>query len=160
MDALGRGIIAGFLATLVLSVALDPLATLARGADVLPPTFGWLLHFFVGSFIWGGAFALLHPYLRGPLWVRGICFGLAAWLVVMLAVMPLTRAGLFGWALGFVTPIAMLVVHLSYGALLGVIFGLLEPEEEETPRNRRNGNGRPHAREIPAPHHQLRPLPR
>ena len=127
MDIIGRGIIAGFLATLALSAVFDPIAWLARWGDVLPPTFGWLLHFMVGSFLWGAVFAIVHPVMRGPSWLRGILFGLGAWLVVMLALMPLTRAGLFGLSLGFVAPLVMLVVHLSYGALLGSIYGLLDP---------------------------------
>lgn len=127
MDAIGRGIIAGFLATLAVSAVFDPVVTLARMAGIMPPTFGWLVHFLVGSLIWGAGFAVLQPYLPGPGWLRGVVFGLAAWLAVMLAVMPLTYGGFFGLALGVATPIVMLVVHLVYGALLGGIFGLLDP---------------------------------
>lgn len=130
MDTIGRGIIAGFLATLTLSAMLDPMATVARMADVLPPTFGWLLHFFVGSFVWGAAFASVHGFLRGPSWLRGIVFGAAAWLVVMLAVMPLTQAGLFGWSLGWATPVVMLAIHLLYGVILGTVYGLLRSDDE------------------------------
>lgn len=130
MDTIGRGIIAGFLATLTLSAMVDPMATVARTADVLPPTFGWLLHFFVGSFVWGAAFAAVHGFLRGPSWLRGIVFGAAAWLVVMLAVMPLTQAGLFGWSLGWATPVVMLAIHLLYGVILGTLYGLLRSDEE------------------------------
>lgn len=130
MDTLGRGIIAGFLATLALSAVLDPMATVARTADVLPPTFGWLLHFFVGSFVWGAAFALVHGVLRGASWLRGLTFGAGAWLLVMVAVMPLTRAGLFGWTLGWATPIVMLAVHLLYGVVIGILYGLLLPERD------------------------------
>jgi hypothetical protein len=130
MDIIGTGIIAGFIATLTLSAILDPMATVARTADVLPPTFGWLLHFFVGSFVWGAAFASIHPLLRGPSWLRGIIFGAGAWLFVMVAVMPLTQAGLFGWSLGWGTPAVMLCVHLLYGVILGTVYGLLLPEEE------------------------------
>jgi hypothetical protein len=88
MDIVGRGIIAGFLATLALSAVLDPMMTAARMADVLPPTFGWVLHFFVGSFIWGAGFALLQPLVRGPYWLRGLAFGVIAWLLVMVVAMP------------------------------------------------------------------------
>jgi hypothetical protein len=58
-----------------------------------------------------------------------LLFGIGAWLVVMLAVMPLTRGGFFGLALGLATPVAMLLVHLVYGAALGGIYGLLRPED-------------------------------
>jgi hypothetical protein len=98
-------------------------------ADVLPPTFGWALHFIIGSLIWGAGFALLQKLLRGPFWLRGLVFGLGAWLVVMLGVMPFTRGGLFALKLGIVAPAVMLAIHVVYGVALGVIFGLLLPED-------------------------------
>jgi hypothetical protein len=156
MDRIGRGIIAGFIATLALSAVIDPLATLARAADVLPPTIGWVLHFVVGSFLWGATFALLEKLIPGPFWLRGILFGAGAWLVVMLAVMPLTRGGLFGIALGFAPPIAMLVIHLLYGVLLGSIYGFLLPEDDERIRVQ-------HDERIRVQHdeeHHWHPLPR
>jgi hypothetical protein len=105
-----------------------PIAFVARTTDALPATFGWLLHFMVGSLIWGTGFALLYRLVPGPLWLRGILFGVATWLVVMLAMMPLTRGGLFGLQLGLPTPALMLLVHLVYGGLLGGIYGLLDPD--------------------------------
>src|SRR5215207_570554 len=143
MDRIGRGVIAGFLATLVLSAVFDPMTTLARMADVLPPTFGWVLHFTVGSLIWGAGFALVYDFMRGPSWLRGLLFGIGAWLVVMLAVMPLTRGGFFGLALGIATPAAMLLIHLLYGALLGGIYGVLGPEDAA---RKSSGEGRRHPR--------------
>jgi hypothetical protein len=132
MDMVGRGIIAGFLATLALSVVFDPMATLARMADVFPPTFAWFIHFLVGSFIWGASFAAVERFLPGPSWLRGIVFGFGAWLIVMVAIMPLTRGGLFALALGLAAPAAMLVLHLIYGALLGGIYGFLDPDGART----------------------------
>ncbi|HEX2215367.1 MAG TPA: DUF6789 family protein [Xanthobacteraceae bacterium] len=151
MDVIGRGIIAGFLATLLLSGVFDPVATVARTADVLPPMFGWLLHLLVGSLIWGVAFALVHPLLRGPFWLRGVLFGIGTWLLVMVAVMPLTRGGLFGLALGVGSPAVMLVIHLVYGALLGAIFGVLQPPSQ---------NGREHLPIQSGDEESLTPLPR
>jgi hypothetical protein len=135
MDTIGRGVIAGFLATLALSAFLDPATSAARMADVLPPAFAWVLHFFVGGFIWGAGFALLQPLVRGPYWLRGLLFGVLAWLLVMLLVMPLARLGPFGLRLGLATPAIMLFVHVVHGTLLGAIFGALDPHEggEELP---------------------------
>ena len=129
MDVIGRGIIAGFLATLALSAMFDPMTMVARAAGVLSPTFGWLLHFLVGSVIWGVGFALAYPFLYGAAWIRGLLFGAGAWLLVMLTVMPLTHAGWFGLALGLTTPAVMFLVHLVYGALLGGIYGVLDPND-------------------------------
>jgi hypothetical protein len=133
MDTIGRGIIAGFLATLALSAIIDPATSAARMAEVLPPAFAWVLHFFVGSFIWGAGFALLQSLVRGPYWLRGLAFGVLAWLLVMLLVMPLARLGLFGLRLGFATPVIMLFVHVVHGGLLGAIFGALDPEDHPEP---------------------------
>jgi hypothetical protein len=130
MDLVGRGIITGFIATLVVSGLFHPIAFVARSADALPPTFAWLLHFMIGSLIWGTSFALVSRLIPGPLWMRGVLFGAASWLIVMLAVMPLTRGGWFGLELGLPAPALMLLVHIVYGALLGAIFGLLDPEAD------------------------------
>jgi hypothetical protein len=147
MDVIGRGIIAGFLATLALSAIFGPMANMARMAGVLLPTFGWLLHLLVGSFVWGAAFALVRPLLPGASWLRGLLFGFGAWLIVMLTVMPLTHAGWFGISLGVTAPLVMLAVHLVYGALLGAIFTLLDPD------------GGPHGEEDHF-HDHFHPLPR
>jgi hypothetical protein len=132
MDKIGRGIIAGFLATIALSAMLDPIAMLVRTAGILSPTLGWLLHFLVGTLVWGAGFALVHDWLRGPSWLRGILFGIGAWLLVVITVVTVTRLGLFGFELGFATPLAMLAIHVVFGALLGGIYDLLgsSPESE------------------------------
>jgi hypothetical protein len=130
MDVIGRGFIAGFLATLILSVALDPIAMIARMMGVPTPAFGWLLHFIVGSLIWGAGFALVRPMLRGPSWVRGIEFGLVAWLIVMATVLAACARGSLHLGSGLAGPLAVLTIHLVYGALLGGIYGLLIPEDE------------------------------
>jgi hypothetical protein len=131
MDTIGRGIIAGFVATLILSVLLDPLATLARSAGVLvSPAASWMLHFVVGTLVWGTGFALLHDHMRGPPWLRGVIFGFGAWILVMLSAIPLARAGLFGFELGFAPPLVMLLANLIFGGLLGALYGLLDPEQE------------------------------
>lgn len=154
MDSLGRGIIAGFLATLMLSAMFHPIAFIARSADALPATFGWLLHFMVGSLIWGVGFAATYRLMPGPLWLRGVLFGIATWLIVMLLVLPLTRAGTFGLQLGLPAPALMLLVHLVYGGLLGALFGLLDPD---------GGKRRPDAPASDEDEHHddaLHPLPR
>jgi hypothetical protein len=147
MDLIGRGIIAGFLATLVLSAAVDPVATLARMADVLPPTLGWALNFIIGSLVWGASFALLQRIMVGPFWLRGLVFGLVAWLVVMLAVMPLTRGGLFALKLGIGAPAVMLAIHLAYGTALGIIYELLLPEDIDHANGKRERRLHGHWRE-------------
>ena len=130
MDKIGRGIIAGFLATIARSAMLDPIAMLVRTAGILSPTLGWLLHFLVGTLVWGAGFALVQQ------WLRGVEFGIGAWLLVVVTVVVMRRLGLFGVDLGFATPLAMLAIHMVFGALLGGIYDLLgsSPQARVPPR--------------------------
>jgi hypothetical protein len=130
MDKIGRGITAGFLATFALSAMLDPMATLARMAGVLSPVIGWMLHFIVGTLVWGVAFALIHDRMRGPSWLRGIFFGVGAWLVVVIVAVVMAQARVLRFDLTVTTPAAMLVIHMIFGALLGFIYDQLGPSDE------------------------------
>lgn len=131
MDSIGRGIVAGFLATLLLSALFDPAALLARMAGVLPPASRWFAHFLIFGLIWGACFPVVRPLLRGPTWARGVEFGFLAWLVVMVTVMPFTHGGLFGLDLGFAAPAVTLAAHVVYGALVGAIFVALDPHDTD-----------------------------
>lgn len=138
-----KGIYAGFIATVALSVlmviksmlgmlpnmnAIKMLASMAHGFVGTPmsPLIGWILHFAIGVVLWGVLFALL--YYRIPTrqsYLKGLLFGTAAWLLMMLIVMPMAGAGLFGLHIGPGAPIATLVLHWIYGAILGAVFGRL-----------------------------------
>lgn len=136
-----RAMLAGFVATVVLSVmmlvksmmgvmpGLDMIQMLTgMGHDVmgLPanPAVGWMLHFLIGTVFWGIGFALLYKVLPGggPV-VKGIVFGVLAWVLMMLIPMPMAGAGLFGMKMGMMAPVMTLVLHVIWGAVLGVIFG-------------------------------------
>lgn len=144
MDArLGKGILAGFVATIALSAlmvmkglmgmmpnlnAIKMLSMMAHGFMGTPmvPLIGWLLHFMIGSLAWGILFALLFDRIPGksPL-AKGLVFSTAAWLLMMLMVMPMAGAGLFGLHLGMGAPVATLVLHWVFGAVLGAVYGKL-----------------------------------
>jgi len=123
-DRIGNGIVAGFIATFVMSVLHEPLALLTAAVGMRTPA-GLLFHFFVGTLIWGGAFGMLHDWLAGPSWLRGIVFGFGAALIVMFGVAPLTGAGLLCLKLGVWAPAVISLFHLSYGAILGLAYGKL-----------------------------------
>ena len=125
MDTLGKGIVAGFIATLALSLLLDPIAMLIDMVGVSSSSHGLMLHFFVGTLVWGAIFAFLHDHLPGASWLRGVIFGVSAWLVVMVAAMPLAGAGLFAMKFGLAAPLATLIIHAIYGAVLGAVYGAL-----------------------------------
>lgn len=139
----GKGIVAGFIATVVLSVLMIMKAKMGVMPDMnaikmlagmahqfmgtpLTPVVGWLLHFAIGSIAWGILFALLIKKIPGksPI-VKGIVFGTAAWLLMMVMVMPMAGAGLFGLHMGMGAPVATLILHWIFGAMLGTVYSKL-----------------------------------
>lgn len=141
--SISKGLLAGFIATVVLSVlmalkaamglmpdvnAIRMLTAMAHGIMGTPPVpiVGWLLHFLIGTVAWGILFAALIKQLPGKsATVKGLVFGSAAWLLMMVVIMPMAGAGLFGLHLGLGAPIATLVLHWVFGAVLGVVYGRL-----------------------------------
>jgi hypothetical protein len=132
-----KGMLAGFVATLVLTVLM-----LLNGAfDLIPQiniirlltTLGtlsvpsaWMDHFIVGVVVWGLLFAVYDGAASWPAyWLKGITFGVFAWLIMMVAFMPLAGAGFFGAKIGITAPVGLLIVHLIYGVILGATYGLL-----------------------------------
>jgi len=129
-DRIGNGIVAGFVATLVLSALHDPLTLVTEAVGVRAPVAGLLFHFFVGTLLWGGAFGFLHDFLPGPSWVRGVIFATGAALIVFVGIAPFTGAGLFCVKLGLYAPAVVALFHLAHGAILGAIYGKLIDTDE------------------------------
>ena len=134
-----KGVIAGFVATVVLSALImlfnaagvlkqldivehiDKLGSIQRAA-------AWVDHFIVGALLWGPIFAAFDATTKvgRPRWQKGLIFGVIAWFLMMIIFMPVIGAGLFGWRLGLVEPVGMLGLHLVYGLAIGVTFELLD----------------------------------
>ena len=129
-DRIGNGIVAGFVATLILSALHDPLTLVTEAVGVRAPVTGLLFHFFVGTLVWGGAFGFMHDFLPGPSWLRGMIFSAAVAVVVFVVIAPVSGAGLFCIKLGVYAPLVVLAFHLSYGAILGAIYGKLVDTDE------------------------------
>jgi uncharacterized membrane protein YagU involved in acid resistance len=139
---IGKGIVAGLVATVVLSaimlmknsmglmLELDPIAMLTSMAGASSPAVGWIVHFVIGSIFWGVGFAIVSPYLPGAYWLRGMIFAVGAWLMMMAVVMPMAGAGPFGLDLSMMTPVVTLVLHVVFGVVLGGSYGLLSAEKE------------------------------
>lgn len=142
---IGKGMLAGFIATVALSAmmvlkgvmgvmpdlnAIKMLTGMAHGFMGTPvvPIVGWVLHFVIGSIVWGILFAVLIKHIPGnsPT-VKGLVFGTAAWLLMMVMIMPTAGAGLFGLHLGMGAPVATLMLHWVFGAVLGAMYGGLAP---------------------------------
>lgn len=141
---LGRALIAGFVATVVISM----LMIMRLSAGIMPwfhpveimnltvqelfgapgsALLGWATHFAVGTILWGGLFRLVEPRLPGGSYTRrGLVFGTLAWLVVMITLFPLAGSGLFGLGFGLIVPITTLITHWIFGAVLGASYGWLK----------------------------------
>ena len=70
-DRIGNGIVAGFIATFVMSALHEPVALVTAAVGLHAPL-GLLFHFFVGTLLWGGAFGIAHDWLSGPSWARRV----------------------------------------------------------------------------------------
>ena len=146
MNRYGVGIIAGFAATIALSLIM----VIKAAAGFMPmlnviallsallgnpgvPLVGWTAHFVIGAIIWGALFAALVPSLPGAYCVRGAIFSGGAWLAMMIILMPLAGKGVFAAHAGLPVAVATLVLHLIYGVVLGAVFGGLIGKREAVP---------------------------
>ena len=135
---IGKGLVAGFTATVLLSLLmvmkqmiglmpeLDVIAMLSKMMGNSGPVMAWIAHFMIGTVVLGILYVWTSPSLPGPSWFRGAAFATGAWLVMMIVIMPMAGAGLFGNSLGMMAPIATLMLHWIFGAVLGGVFGALD----------------------------------
>ncbi len=137
MTNIAKGMAAGLAAMVVLSMLmlmkaamglmpeLDPIGMISNmlGAERVV---GWVMHFLIGTVLWGGLFAWLDPHLPSHShWLKGVIFGLGAWLIMMVAMMPMAGKGLFGMELGLMAPLMTMMLHVIFGAVLGAVYGML-----------------------------------
>ncbi len=124
------GVIAGFTATVVLSILMVMKAGMGimpelnvikmlAGMMNAPLIMGWVAHFVIGTFVWGILFAALESKLPGGTMKSAIIFSIGAWFLMMIGPLPMVGAGLFGLNMGMMAPVATLVLHLIWGAVLG-----------------------------------------
>ena len=121
MSNTAKGMIAGLIATLVLSVlmllngSLDLIPTinviqLLMSLGTLSAPSAWMDHFIVGVVVWGLLFAVYDSATTRPaLWLKGIIFGMFAWLIMMVAFMPLAGAGFIGAKIGIMAVVGLVV---------------------------------------------------
>jgi uncharacterized membrane protein YagU involved in acid resistance len=132
-----KGMIAGFVATVVLSALLMLKSTMDLAPHLnivrlltqlgsIGTVAAWMDHFIVGTAVWGLLFAAFDSvYEKGAYWLKGIIFGVFAWVMMMVLFMPMAKAGFFGSKIGIEAPAVTLLYHLVYGLVLGVTYGLL-----------------------------------
>ena len=132
-----KGMVAGFVATLVLSglmilnstIGLMPQIDIVRlltTLGTLTPASAWMDHFIVGTVVWGLLFAAIDATTTRPaLWMKGMIFGAFAWLMMLVTFMPLAGAGFLGAKMEITTLVGLLFLHLIYGVVLGATYGFL-----------------------------------
>lgn len=81
--------------------------------------------YIAGGLLWAIIYTLVEPRLSGPAWRRGVTFAMLPALVSLVVVLPLLGGGLFGLALGAgpLPIIGNILLHVVYGAILGVVYG-------------------------------------
>ncbi|HEX7026169.1 MAG TPA: DUF6789 family protein [Gammaproteobacteria bacterium] len=133
-NKLKSGIIAGFVATLVISTLslltvimglIPPLDTvlLLSSALAVPVLVGWMIHFVIGAMLWGFGFGAFYTHLPGrSMAAKGTSLGVVVWLLMGLIVMPMAGVGLMGLDNGLMTPFLSLILHLIFGLVLGTSF--------------------------------------
>lgn len=79
----------------------------------------------LGGVFWAMLYTVVEPHLRGAPWLRGVTFAMIPALVSLVVVLPLLGGGLFGLALGAgpLPIIGNVLLHVVYGAILGVVYG-------------------------------------
>jgi hypothetical protein len=145
MRDIPKGMLAGLVATIVLSLLMvmkamvglmPPLDIPAMLAGVMgspdTPLIGWIVHLSIGIVVYGVAIGVLDPKLPGTSHVgHGVMLGVIGWLIMMVVLMPMAGAGLFGMNMGVMAPMMTLVLHLIFGAVLGWVYGrsAVSPDE-------------------------------
>ncbi|MHB1676190.1 MAG: DUF6789 family protein [Sulfuriferula sp.] len=130
-----KALFAGFVGTTVLSALMlvKGMMNLMPQLDIIKMlanmmgsglAMGWVAHFLIGTFVWGIAYAMLYRVLPSSTpWLKGVIFGIGAWLMMMVVVMPMAGAGIFGANFGMTAPVMTLMLHIIYGATLGGVYG-------------------------------------
>lgn len=134
MQNISTGLLAGLVATVVLVVMMvvQGMMGVVPGLNVAAMigamigssvAVGWIIHITVHTIAGGGGFAVLYNALPGgTALVKGIVYGVVAWLVLMFTIMPMAGVGIFGLDLGMIAPIIVLLFHLIFGAVLGLVY--------------------------------------
>lgn len=133
--SMGRTLIGGFIATLLITAVLylvapmllgEPMDVAAMLAGITESSWniGLFIHLFNGMLIFPFIYMLfMYRILPGDPWMKGAIFGLLLWLGAELVFVPLAGGGIFH-ANHPRMPMAVmgsLVGHLIYGVALGAI---------------------------------------
>lgn len=166
-DWLRAGVLAGFLATFAMTVVLVGAYGLARlignpdggtfqrwswalvENPIAERTSDSVMLAIGGNLVMGLLLAMVYaryiePRLEGPSWWRGIRFALIPWLLSLIVFLPLLSGGMMGMGIGAgpLPILGNLILHLVYGAALGLVY--MEAAEDwldDTDADRANAAG-------------------
>lgn len=161
---LRAGVIAGFAATIVMTIVLvlgyvmaDAFAT--EGGSTFADWLYGLTHNqltdntfelplaaystnLLAGVIWALIYAaLFERRLNGPGWWRGVQFSLLPWILSLVVFFPVMGVGFFGSELGAgpLPVIGNLILHLAYGAALGLVYAFAVTPDTGRARDRLAG---------------------
>ncbi len=89
----------------------------------------WLLSFVNGAIVWGFVFGQTYRFLPGKSsWLKGVYFGVCAWLVMGLLFFPLVDRGIFAakLGLGLAPAVLMLGALLAYSVTMSLVYEFLD----------------------------------
>jgi hypothetical protein len=140
-----KGVLAATVATVVLAglmyanqtmqwvPGLDLVSSFMKLAGSTDIMTGWIVFGVVLALVGGLLFSLLDAHLDRPQgfeeFVRGMLFGVGAFLLVGILVMPMSGADAFAIKYGIGGPIYLAVVFIVYGAIMGGLYGMMRPEQ-------------------------------
>lgn len=143
MSRVKIGILAGIAATAVVAVIeainqfalkmFDPFPLIVAKMFGMPGNVaaGWGLHVLMGIVVLGAAFGLVYDRLPTKVpTAKGIAFGVAAWVVLMIYATMIVPGQRLIPAGGFENLAWMMFTHVIYGAVLGSTFDRLLKREK------------------------------
>ena len=130
---IGKAVLGGFVGSIAFTAMMYMVAPMMGVhmdvADMLSHAMhvswimGMILHFMNGAIIFPLIYAfVVYPLVSGAPAVRGMIWGVALWLLLEVAVLPMMGMKLFGP--NMMGAMASLINHIIYGAILGAIAGL------------------------------------
>lgn len=139
MERVGKGLLAGLIATVVLSalMVMKSMMGIMPGLDLAKmisgmmgqpdtPAIGWAVHFMIGIVVYGLAISIWDGRTPGHNHVTmGLVLAGIGWLIMMVVLMPMAGAGVFGMTMGMMAPVMTFVLHMIFGWVLGGTYGWL-----------------------------------
>lgn len=135
--SIGKAIVAGLLATIVLTLIMYFVAPMMLGAPMdvakmlgdmlgIGWTAGMIVHFINGTIVFPLIYVyVLYKILPGAPWMKGLIWGLILWLIAELVVTPMAGGGIFhsNAPNPLMAVMAGLMGHAVWGAVFGAVAG-------------------------------------